>query len=94
MFSKQIFRRPAVMIGLVVALGAGATAIAQTSNRAAPTTPSFAKAAARVEAQGFVILEMDRDRQGFDIEARASDGRRMELEVAPDGAILHQRLDD
>ena len=94
MYSKQNFRRPAVVIGLIVALGAGATAIAQTANQPAPTASSFAKAAARVEAQGFVILEMDRDRKGFDIEAQASDGRRMELEVAADGAILRQRLDD
>ncbi|EJL33296.1 hypothetical protein PMI01_02259 [Caulobacter sp. AP07] len=94
MFSKQIFRRPAVMIGLVVAFGAGATAIAQASSPPAPTSPSFAKAAARVEAQGFAILEMDRDHKGFDIEARASDGRRLELDVAADGAILRQRLDD
>jgi hypothetical protein len=93
MFSTQILRRPAAVAGLLLALGVGATAVAQTA-RPLLSSASFANAAARVEAQGFVILDMERDRKGFDIEARALDGRRMELDVAADGAILHQRLDD
>ena len=83
-----------------VALGAGATALllmgaaAVAQPRAEQQAASFARAAERVEAQGFTILEMDRDRKGFDIEAVASDGRRMELDVAADGSILRKRLDD
>jgi len=84
---------PAVLLSASVAalLLTGAAAIAK------PGAPipgdSFARAAERVEAQGFTILEMDRDRQGFDVEAVAIDGRRLELDVAPDGAILRQRVD-
>jgi len=85
--------RPAIILGASAAalLLTGAAAVAKPG--APAPSASFARAAERVEAQGFTILEMDRDRQGFDVEALARDGRRMELTVTPDGAILRQRLD-
>ena len=91
--TNKLTIRPAVILGAGAAalLLTGAAAIAQPRAQAANT--SFARAAERVEAQGFTILEMDRDRKGFDVEAVARDGQRMELDVAADGAILRQRLD-
>lgn len=90
---SKISLRPAIVLGAAAAalLLTGAAAIAKPG--AQPASASFARAAERVEAQGFTILEMDRDRKGFDVEALAPDGRRMELDVAADGAILRQRLD-
>jgi len=75
----------------VASLGFAATAVAQ-----APIgpLPKFGPAAQRVEAQGFTILEMDRDRGGFDIEAIASDGRHLELDVNAKGNITRQRMND
>ncbi|WP_369061588.1 PepSY domain-containing protein [Caulobacter sp. 73W] len=78
--------------GAAVLVAGGAVAIAQT---AAPAHDGkFSVAAERVEAQGYTILEMDRDRSGFDVEAVASDGRRMELDVDAAGKIVRERLDD
>lgn len=78
--------------GAAVLVVGGAAAIAQTAS--AQAGGKFSVAAERVEAQGYTILEMDRDRAGFDIEAIARDGRRMELDVDAAGKIVRERLDD
>ena len=94
MLSKTTIR-PALVLGAGAATLLILTGAAAVAKPGAPSPgASFARAAERVEAQGFTILEMDRDRRGFDVEAVASDGRRMDLDVGPDGAIQRQRLDD
>jgi DNA-binding transcriptional MocR family regulator len=90
-YKFSIRARAVLGAGAAALLLTGAAAVAQP--RVQTAKASFARAAERVEAQGFTILEMDRDQKGFDVEALASDGRRMELDVAADGAILRQRLD-
>jgi|GEM_PF-5282164 len=92
MLSKTTIR-PAVVLGAGAATLLLLTGAAVAQPRAQAASASFARAAERVEAQGFTILEMDRDRKGFDVEAVARDGQRMELDVAADGAILRQRPD-
>lgn len=88
----SIHTRAVLGAGAAALLLTGAAAVAQP--RAQTAKASFSRAAERVEAQDFTILEMDRDQNGFDVEALAADGRRLELDVAADGAILRQRLDD
>lgn len=62
--------------------------------QASPAEASFAKAAAALEAAGYRIREMDRDGGGFEVEATARDGRRVELDVGPGGQVLRERADD
>lgn len=78
--------------GAAVLVVSGVAAIAQTPP--AQAGAKFSVAAERVEAQGYAILEMDRDRAGFDVEAIARDGRRKELDVDAAGKIVRERLDD
>jgi hypothetical protein len=79
--------------GVAVLVAGGAVAVAQTGHPAQGGA-KFSVAAERVEALGYTVLEMDRDRSGFDIEAIARDGRRMDLDVDASGKIVRERLDD
>ncbi|WP_269714654.1 PepSY domain-containing protein [Caulobacter sp. NIBR2454] len=92
--SPKIFQTRNVLMAAsaVALLAGGAAAFAQTGASGAGSR--FSVAAERVEAQGFTILEMDRDRNGFDVEAIAKDGRHMDLDVDAAGVIKRQRLDD
>ncbi|MBF0375690.1 MAG: PepSY domain-containing protein [Alphaproteobacteria bacterium] len=72
-----------------VLAGLGAAAIAQDATQAPPvaaqaapqqtTTPvSLADAIASLTARGWMIDEVERKRDGWEIEGRASDGRKVE----------------
>lgn len=74
-------RKTMLLAALGPALLAGSIAAAQP----APVPPGgglgFANIAARLEGQGFLIREMERERDGFEVKATDRDGREVKLLV-------------
>lgn len=76
------------LLGAAALSLAGGVAVAQTA-------PSLASVAADFEARGYVIEDIERDDDVFEIEATGADGVEIEVEVAAaTGETLHERRRD
>ncbi|MBK1662423.1 PepSY domain-containing protein [Paracraurococcus ruber] len=82
------------MLAASLGLALGATAWAGiAAGQPAPAAPAealrFSDLAARLEAQGFLIREMEREREGFEVKATDRDGREVKLRLdAATGQVL------
>lgn len=81
---------PAALVALM--LSTPAMVRAQTAPAAVPL---FSQVIAGVEAKGYRVIEAEAKGPVFDIEAIASDGRKVDLRVdAASGEILQEKLDN